>query len=51
MPSLDKVGKVILKKSGILKVEQSIRSEEKTRDLVVKEGRAFQEEKNRTKGW
>lgn len=37
--------------SSNVKVEQFSRSEEETRDLVVREGRAFQEEKAGGKGW
>lgn len=47
---LDKVGEVIMKISGILKAKQASRFEKETGDLVVKEGRAFQEEKNRNNG-
>lgn len=54
MPSVDEVITKAREKnlhvSSISKVERSSRYEEETRDLAVREGRAFQEEKSRNKG-
>lgn len=53
MPSVDEVitkARENLHVSSISKVERSSRYEEETRDLAVREGRAFQEEKSRNKG-